>query len=767
LHKKLKNIITQIALILCFTLSVTYSQSKCSLTGEVKDKITQSLIPEVIVRIIGSELTAKTDTLGKFIINNVPAGTYEVQFTNVAYKILIKDNVVVSPGRMNMLTIEMQTISTEEVTVESPRFQKPTDISTSYKSLSFEELRRTPGGLEDIGRVIQNLPGAALTNDGRNDIAVRGGSPAENLFVVDGFEVNNINHFGSQGATGGPISIINLDFVSQVDFLTGGFSAKYGDRLSSVVDIKLRQGSSDKFYGKINLSGIGFGGNAEGPLPFDKQGSWLVSARRSYLDLIFNAAGFSFVPEYTDFEGKFHFNIGNKNFINFNSFGAIDKVRFNNNTEQNKQDNERILTNDQNSYASGLSWKSLLSSRSFLLVTLSRNFVNYTFSQRDSNFVSTFDNNSKEGDVQLKAEYFLKPSSTTYLSFGAGAKTIKLNYDINKAADTLDETDPITGNRIVIPPLLVSLNERTYKAFAYAEAVKTFFQRFKLTLGLRYDYFGYITDKNYLSPRTSLSITLNPKTSLNFAYGIFYQSPSYIWLAGAPDNRNLREIRADHYVAGVDYLLDEGTKLTVEFYYKKYKYYPVSTIRPYLILANNGGFETQNSFGLEPLVSQGTGVSRGAEIFLQKTLTKRLYGTIGLSYCDAKYKAYNGIERRSDFDNIYILNVGGGYKIGSTWEVSAKFRLAGGLPYTPINPADGTIDYTKYNSLSYPAYHRLDMRAEKRWDFRAWTLTTYIDIQNIYNQQNIYEYRWDKYKKEIVTDKNLGILPTVGINAEF
>lgn len=760
--------ITLLLLIICLLpLFKTYSQNPGVITGEVMDKKTQSYLPDVIVKVRDIERSVKTNSEGKFEINDIPAGTYIVEFTNVAYKTYIEDNVVVTPGRVNQLMIELENISTEEVTVESPRFQKPEGVTTSFNSLSFEELRRTPGGLEDIGRVIQTLPGAAIINDGRNDLIVRGGSPSENLFIVDGFLVNNINHFGSQGATGGPISIINLDFVNQVDFLTGGFSARYGDRLSSVEDIKLREGNSEKFYGKINLSGIGFGGNAEGPLPFNKNGSWLVSVRRSYLDIVFNAAGFSFVPEYTDFQGKFHIHIGDKNFINFNTLGALDKVRFNNSTEQNKQDNERILSNNQNSYSSGISWKSLLSSRSFSLVTLSRNFVNYSFSQRDNNFVNIFNDNSKEGDVQLKAEYFLKPSNNSYLSIGAGAQTIKLNYDITKAADTLDYIDPNTGSRIIVPPLSVLEDKRTYKAFAYTEIINTFFERFKLTVGLRYDYFNLIQDKNYFSPRTSLAITLNPKISLNLAYGIFYQSPSYIWLAGSPANTGLSDIRCDHYIAGIEYIFGEGTRLTVEYYYKRYRYYPVSLIRPYLILANNGGFENQNTFGLEPLVSQGTGISKGAEVFLQKTLTNRLYGTFSFSYCDAKYRAYDGVERRSDYDNKFILNIGGGYKIGKTWEVSAKFRLSGGRPYTPINPYDGSIDYTQYNTLTLPAYHRLDVRVEKRWDFKAWSLTTYIDIENIYNRQNVYEYRWDKYTNQIVTDKNLGILPTVGVSAEF
>lgn len=757
-----------IILILISLFSVNiFPQQTGSVMGDVADRNTQSFIEGVVVKVIGTELGTITKEDGSFEIKNIPVGTYEIQFTSVAYKSFIESNVVILPGKTMMLEIQLEGIATEEVVVESSRFQKPNDVSTSFKSLTFEELRRSPGGFEDIGRIVQTLPGVAIGSDGRNDINVRGGSPSENLFIVDGFQVNNINHFGSQGATGGPVSIINLDFVKEVNFLTGGFSVRYGDRLSSVVDIKLRNGSMDKFFGKINLSGIGFGANLEGPLPTKNKGSWIVSARRSYLDLVFNAAGFSFVPEYTDFQARLHYHVNNNNFLTFSSFGAIDKVRFNNSTEENRQDNERILTNNQQSYSSSIGLKTLLSANSFSNISISRNFSNYFFSKRDSDFNETFRNDSKEGVVLIKAEYSLKAGNSSYINIGTGGQFIKLDYDIYKTPDTLDYIDPVTGNKIVVPGVNVFENKRTYKAFAYAELVQNFLKRFKITAGLRYDYFDLINYKNYFSPRVSLSATITPMLSLNLAYGIFYQSPSYIWLAAVQDNLNLKDIRADHYIAGAEFLFDESTKLTLEFYYKDYRNYPVSTVRPYQILANNSGFETENSFGLESLVSSGIGKATGIELFIQKTLTKSLYGTISLSYSDVKYKAYDGTERRSDFDNRYIVNISGGYKLGTSWEFSAKFRLAGGRPYTPINSLDGTINYTYYNSQTLPVYHRLDFRAEKRWFFSKWTLTTYIDIQNAYNRQNISVYRWDKFKKEIVTDKNIGILPSIGLSAEF
>lgn len=761
----MKKLIT--VFLLFFSIFTAFSQQSGILNGIVLDKATQTFLKDINVKILGTGLTAKTKEDGSFRIAGIPLGTYSVEFTSALYQKFIQSDVVISTGIEREMIIELQGVQTEEVVIEDSRFQKPSDVTTSFKSLTFEEIRRFPGGLEDIGRVIQSLPGISLTSDGRNDLLVRGGSPAENLFVVDGFEVNNINHFGSQGATGGPVSILNLDFVRNVNFLTGGFSAKYGDKLSSVVEIQQRAGNSEKFFGKINLSGTGFGANFEGPITKKNKSSWLVSARRSYLDLIFNAAGFSFVPEYTDFQLKADYRINNSNFIEFNSFGALDKVRFNNDTEENKQNNLDILTNNQNSYSAGILWKTLLNKNSFLVSSVSRNYTNFFFSQRDSNFTEIFRNDSKESDIQLKLDYSSRISPSTLISLGGAGKRIKLDYDIDKKADTLSYLDPNTGNYIILPAVTILKNLYTYKGFAYAEITQNFLKRFKLTAGVRYDYIDIINKKNYVSPRTSLAVTITPKLSLNFAYGIFYQSPSYIWIIGSENNKELEDIRADHYIAGIEYLFDESTRLTVEGYLKDYRNYPVSVNRPYLILANNSGFETQNSFGLEQLVSAGTGKAMGFEIFLQKALTKSIYGQVSFSYSDVKYKAYDGVERRSDWDNRYVLNVSGGYKLGKSWEFSAKFRLAGGRPYTPIDPDNGSIDYNYYNTEVLPVYQRLDIRAEKRFMFKAWTLTTYIDIQNIYNRQNIYQYEWNPFKREIEANKNLGILPTIGISAEF
>jgi hypothetical protein len=762
----MKILITAIAVI-TICASGLKAQEKGTVAGFIADKNTQVLLEGIRVDVVGTGLTALSRSDGSFRIKDVPVGEYSVRFTSVNYREYIESNVVVSTGNEKELYIELLGVSTDEVVIEDMRFQKPIDVTTSYKSLSAEEIRRFPGGLEDIGRVIQSQPGVSLTSDGRNDLLVRGGSPAENLFIVDGFETVNINHFGSQGSTGGPISIINLDFVNKVNFLTGGFSAKYGDKLSSVVEIDQRMGNSDHFHGKVNLSGTGFGANFEGRLPFKNRSSWIVSARRSYLDFIFNAAGFGFVPEYTDFQFKGDVMINKNNFFSLNSFGALDRVRFNNETEENRQDNQRILTNNQNSYSVGFSWKSVFSGNSYAVFSLVRNYSDYFFSQRDTLFNEIFRNSSKEGEIQLKTEYIRKFAKNTFFSFGFAGKTIKLVYDINKKADTLLTIDPISGGNIILPPVVIQENNRTYKAFVYAELIQNLFGRVKITAGARYDYFALLNKKNYVSPRASIAVTITPKLSFNTACGVFRQSPAYIWLYGSEKNRNLEDIQAVHYITGLEYLFDESTRMTVEVYYKDYKYYPVSTQRQYLILANNSGFETQNSFGLEELVSEGTGSAKGMEILVQKSLTRNFYGQASISLSDAVYKALDGVKRRSDWDNRYVVNLNAGYRFGAMWEVSAKFRLAGGRPYTPINPEDGTIDYSIYNTETLPVYHRLDVRAEKKWMFKNWALTTYIDVQNITNRKNVYEYRWNQFTRQIEKSENLGILPTIGVSAEF
>lgn len=760
---KLKNIL----LFILFS-TVSFSQEKGEINGRVTDIATQQPVIGAVVEIVRSELKTGTDDNGYFILSGIPVGIYSVKFSSLGYKPLIKDFISVNSGSSVNLLAELEITTTSEINVEAERFDKPLDISNSIKNLSFEEIRRSPGGFEDIGRVIQTLPGVSFVNDGRNDLIVRGGSPAENLFLIDGAPIPNINHFGSQGATGGPVSIIDLNFIRDVNFITGGFPARYGDKLSSVLDVKLREGNRSKFMGNLNLSATGFGGILEGPIGSYKKGSWLFSVRRSYLDLIFNAAGFGFIPEYNSIQFKGVYDINENNTLTMNFIGNLDKVRFNNDNLDDRQDNESILKNNQYGYTNSYELKSLLSDVSYSKIVLSRSYSNFDYSGRNANFVERFKNLSGEGQTVLQAEYNLVPGNKTEISFGLEAKLIDFENEIKTSQDTLYFINPNTGNRYILPALYFNESNSTYKSAAFLQFTRKFFDRLKLNIGLRYDYFDFINKKNYFSPRASATINILNNLNLNFSYGIFYQSPSYIWLVSNSNNRDLNDIRADHYVAGIEYLFGKESRATIEVYYKKYSDYPVSSLRPYFVLANNGGeYENSSSFGLEPLISAGKGYARGIEFFFQKSLSGKFYATANLSLFTAKYISLDGTERPGDYDNMVLFIVNGGYIAGKGWELSSKFRYVGGRPYTPINPSSGIQLVSEYNSARLPDYYSLDIRADKKWNFKKWTLVTYIDIQNITGKKNITSYKWNKYTKLIESNNSLGVFPTVGINAMF
>lgn len=767
----MRKILLLILINIIITVSETYSQEKGEITGRVIDKNNQTTLSGASISLIKDKIIitgTESDLSGFFILKDVPVGEYTLKFSYTGFSTLILDNITVNTGSPTDVLAQLNIITTEEIEVQEERFLLPSDLSNSFKSLQYEEIRRSPGGFEDIGRVVQTLPGVSFVNDGRNDLIVRGGSPSENLFLVDNSSVPNINHFGSQGTTGGPVSIINLDFIREANFLTGGFSARYGDKLSSVLDLKLREGSRIKFSGDVNLSATGFGAVLEGPVGSDKKGSWLFSARRSYLDLVFRASGFGFVPEYSSVQLKGVYDFGKKNSLVINAYGILDKVTFNNDDEENRQDNEGILKNNQWGYVNNYEWKTLLSKKSFILFNLGRTYGNFDYSGRDSLFNEVFKNNSEEGETTIKTEYFLTPKPSTQLQFGAGWKFVKFTNNIIQQIDTSYYINPDTGERYVFPALAIDGSTLTGKAFAFTQLTQTFFGRLKFNLGLRYDYFEYLNNKNYVSPRASVLYPFSSKFNLNFSYGIFYQSPSYIWLVANEQNRALNDIKAEHYIAGAEYLFTGDLRMTLEAYYKNYSDYPVSTLRPYLILANNGGnFEQTDQFGLEPLVSAGTGYSQGIEIFLQKVLTTNYYGTLSISLFEAKYKALDGIERESDFNNRFLMTIVGGYNFGQGWDISSKFRFTGGRPFTPINPVDGTMLASEYNTARLPDYSSLDVRLEKNFNFSKWALVTYIDIQNILNKKNISGYTWNKYTNRIEANESIGILPTIGINAMF
>ncbi|HMN48375.1 MAG TPA: TonB-dependent receptor [Ignavibacteriaceae bacterium] len=759
----MKNIYFITIVIFC-TTNLLAQELSSYIYGRVFDFTTKQPIPFANIIVPGTNFGAATNENGYFKIENLPVNTYQVRASVIGYNQLTKTDVVIQSGKPAEVNFELvpQAIELGDVTVTSDYFRKDPLEVNSIRNFSYEEIRRSPGGFEDVIRALSILPGVAQADAGRNDLIVRGGAPSENLYLIDGIEVPNINHFGTQGATGGPLSYVNLDFVRETSFSTGGFSALYGDKLSSVLDIKLRDGREDRFGGKATISASQFGLNLEGPIT--EKSNFIFSARRSYLDFIFKAANFSFVPEYYDVLLKADFNPHTKDAFSFLFISAFDNVKFFNNDADQRFDNSRILGSDQVQYVAGFTYRHLFTN-GFFNISLSRNYVDYNSRQRDSLLNPIFINKSKEEENSLRADLVFKLSKTSEINLGGTAKLIEADYDIffPNFVTTFGDTLPIT-----------SLNTRNnYTKFGiYTNYNSLLFNRLTANLGVRSDIFTALNKKVYFSPRFSLSYALTDLTNINFSTGIYYQSPSYIWLEAFESNRDLKMIKVNQFVLGFDQRISADALLKVEAFYKDYNNYPTSTIRPYLVLANTGaGFagsdDNFSSFGLEPLVDAGFGKARGVELSVQKKLSDiPYYGIFSFTYSKSDYTSLDGIERTGSYDQNWIINLSGGYKFNEFWEVSSKFRFASGKPYTPFL-FDGSQLIIDYNSRRLKSSHSLDIRVDKRWYFSGWTLITYIDIQNIYNQKNQSGIRWDRREMRTDESSSIGILPSIGISAEF
>lgn len=762
-----KNIISLILIVSSglFSQENTDSRQVGSIVGSVFNQSTKEPVVGASVQIVGTTIGAASDIDGNFSFQNIPVGTYIVRASALGFDPHIHTDIVVASGKQVRLSIGLteRILEFEGVTVTGEYFQKNPDAPISVQTLGAEEIRRLPGGLEDVVRAVSILPGVAQVQNGRNDLIVRGGAPSENLFVIDNIEVSNINHFGTQGASGGPLSYINLDFVNETSFKTGGFGAKYGDKLSSVLTIDLKDGRTDRLGGKATISASQFGLNLEGPT--DENGSFLFSARRSYLDFIFKAAGFGFVPEYWDFLGKVNYKISPRDQINVLGIVALDNVKLFNDTQEKRYDNSRILSSDQTQFLGGISWRHLIE-KGFTNVTLSQTYNGYNFIQNDSLLIPIFKSASDEFETTIRGEAVLQLSKETEISFGMLGKYIKFNSSIILPT-------PFWTNFGQQLSVNATLDTTAFKSAGFFQISQSLAHNVRITVGGRVDYFNLINDHFSASPRFSISYAATPVLTFTGSVGQYHQAPSYIWLVANPANRNLKYVAVNQYVVGTEYLLRSDVKISLEAYIKDYSDYPASIVRPYLVLANTGaGFggseDGYASFGLDPLISAGSGRANGLELFLQKKLSEvPCYGLVSISWNESRFTALDGVSRSSSFDQRWIINLGGGYILNDQWEFSGKFRVATGRPYTPYN-ANGTQNISAYNTVRIGANHSLDLRVDRRWNFERWNLITYIDVQNVYNRKSIDVPVYDERTKTVKQNESgIGLLPSIGISAEF
>jgi hypothetical protein len=769
-------------LMMILLVSEGYARENGSIRGKVIDADTKQPLLGTNVIVEGTSRGAATDADGAFNITNVPVGTYRIRFRYIGYQPLVKTDVVVKSAVPVFVNAQLtpEIVKGQGVEVTAGYFQNQLEATNTF-ALSREEIRRFPGGFEDVVRTVSTLPGVAINMaGGRNDLLVRGGGPSENLYLVNNIEVPNINHFGTPGNAGGSLSFINLDFVEDVDFSTGGFGARYGDKMSSVIALRMQRKTPDRFEAKATISATQFGFNLETPVR--QKGNLVFSARKSYLDLIFKAAGLPFVPVYTDYNILVNYDLSPVDRLFIIGFSAIDNVERNQSTLENRVFNAGILDNTQYKGITGLNYRRLLN-RGYLDLTASVNLSRFRLSQIDEDEEKYFSNDSDEWEYAVKLLFSRALSNRLNLTTGISAKEVK-NLNTVIFADTIYDR---SGNRIPVTALgLSSIKEENISTQKYAGFMELEWKmRSGLTLqpGFRFDYYNFLNNPWSLSPRLSVNYPATPVFSIHVSGGLYTQSPSYVWVINT-SNRNLSILQNRMLILGGDYLIREDTRLSVEAYLKRYEDLPTGVIpgvTDYIIMTNTGasfgGREDDfQSFGYFDLVSDGRGKSNGVEFSVQKKFSDiPLYGLVSLAFNKSEFIAKNGKSYPGQYDQLFIMNISGGYIFNDKWEISTKFRYFTGVPYTPVyRPSENPLDSASIQNLpqEYLAArlkpgHHLDIRVDRIFNFPAVTLIVYVDIQNIYNFKIPMKPVYDFWNDKIVKSSEIGILPSVGISLEI
>lgn len=727
-----------------------------SIKGRIFNSINNEPIPFANIIIDSSTVGTASDIDGFYEIKNLQPGEYTITCSTVGFERAIFYEVMVSPVKATNLDIPLNETASnlKAVEITANPFTKNSESPISMRTINAAEIYRNPGGNRDISKVIQILPGVASSTAFRNDIIVRGGAPSENRFFLDGIEVPNINHFATQGSSGGPVGLINVNFIQEVEFLAGAFPANRGNSLSSVMNFKQIEGNKDKLTGTLMLGSSDLGLTLNGPM--GKKSSFIFSARRSYLGLLFKALKLPFLPTYNDFQYKHTIKFNSKNTLNIIGLAAIDDFELNESVNDGETDPEvverniytlnNLPINTQWNYTLGANWTHF-SKKSFQNFIVSRNELNNKSVKYQQNIESPENLNlqyeSRETENKFRFEHTYRNKGWK-LNVGTGVQNVQYYNStfnktvINGAVQTIDFTSDLSFEKF---ELFGQLSRSVLE------------NRLSLSFGIRTDFNNYSKEMgnplDQLSPRFSASYSLNTKWNANFNVGRYYQLPAYTVMGyrnstGDLVNKNngITYISADHIVAGLEYLPKKATKVTFEGFYKWYAGYPF-TLSDSISLANLGG--DFGVIGNEPVVSYGKGRAYGLEFLVQQKLTSSIYGILSYTFVRSEFTDKNDNYVASSWDNRHILNITAGKKFKRNWEVGAKFRLLGGAPYSPYDMEQsslkanwdvtqrGILDYNQLNTERFPVTHGLDIRVDKKWFYKKIAFNAYIDIQNIYN----------------------------------
>jgi len=742
-----------------------WSQNIGNLSGTIVNRNTQQPLAGISIQLVPGNLATTSDSNGIFRFKDVATGTYNLQLNAVNFQPKTITNLLVTSGNENTISVELDevVIQLNNLVISSRRnTARVTTIESplSIQRLTSEDIKANPGGNFDISRVIQSLPGVGGGVSGggfRNDIVIRGGAPSENVYYLDGIEVPIINHFSTQGSGGGPQGILNVSFIEDVKLSSSAFDARYDNTLSSVFQFKQKNGNSNRLQGNIRLSGTELAATFDGPV--SKKTTFLASARRSYLEVLFKALDLPIRPNYWDFQFKTTTKIDKKTTLSFLGIGAIDEFRFAAPKEATPEKlyaiNSSPLIN-QWSYTVGATLRRL-TQNGYWNVSLSRNTLDNTADKFEDNenpkeTERTLRINSRETENKLRFDV-TNNFAGWKLSYGAVAQTVQFdNTFFQRFRPRLTDDQ---GNVIQEAEILTTLANAGFLRYgAFIQAGKRLLNdRLAISAGLRMDANTKVNSEanplKQLSPRVSVSYALTDKWNLSTSYGVYYRLPSYTQLSYAnvpgsstPGNPG-DYIRSTHYVAGAEFIPNNSTRFTLEGFYKKYSNYPVSILDG-ISLANKG--TDFGAIGNEPVEQDGEGRAYGFEFFAQQKLAKRFFGVFSYTFYRSEFTGSNSQYAPANWDNRHLLSLTWGYKFKRNWELGLKFRYQGKAPYSPFDlPASqlnyltlgtGVYDYSQVNTQRNTAFNASDVRIDKKWNFRRFSLDLFLDVQNWYAAKN-------------------------------
>ena len=739
----------------------------------------------VTICIVDAGRCATSGEDGSFRLSNVRAGQQHIEVRAPGLPPFVSGHVDVRAGFDARVEVVLPALDAvvETVNVTAPAFTPPEEVKTSGFLLPARDIEKAAGGLQDVSRYTQSLPGVVIgSNDFRNDLIVRGGSPLENLFVVDNVEIPNINAFATSASAGGSVGLIDVGLIRDATFLTGGYPAPFGNRVSSVLQIALREGDRERTGGEVSVGFLGAGGIAEGPLGKGK-GSWIVSARRSFLDFFTDDIGIGGVPVVWAFNGKVVYDLTPRDRVWAVNVTGVDRVRLGATASSDSADSE--LANLDIRYegwrgATGVNWQRVFGERGVGLLGITHSSATVDTAYKDllragvppdavplDELIAlspvVYAEDSTERETTIKYDYTGFGRALKKHQFGGAVKRVDARYD---AAQPFGYDNPYSmepGTDV----LDLDFSQVSYDLGAYAQATWEPARRAGVTFGGRVDRYGY-TAKTRVSPRLGVSYGLTGAVTWQASYGIYYQQTSPLLIAAFPGNRDLDPLRADHYVTGLAWAPDPTLKVSAEAYWKEYRDYPVASEYPPVTLANIGDtFDVRES--LFPLVSEGRGRSVGVEVAAAKQFEGGWFGQANVAVSQTRHAGADGVRRPGAFDYPFVANFVGGYRLTPRWEIGARFAYLAGRPYTPFDieastaQSRGIYALTAVNAYRAPAYVRLDVRVDRMVLTGKRPLLVYAGIQNVTNRRNFANYSWDRRNNAVRFGEQQGIFPLVGM----